>query len=203
MPSTLYDLGYIQAGIESLDDYLLSKTLFWPLNAPSPIGEPPFSRLTIGSLLLSFARLGARRLPSAQNAQLTLMESKYNHLSSSKRDAWLRKGQREFLSRLRQWNLYLLDLGQTPDDHIAYYGSEVRIRVILELLASKIDPPAKSYLDKLDELDTILGRILDRKGFIWDLDLANGFDSTHFWYLWGRPNFSDLELEGYLKYPNM
>ena len=34
-------------------------------------------------------------------------------------------------------DLYLHDLRQTPANHIAYYGSEVRIRVILDLLIKK------------------------------------------------------------------
>jgi CheY-like chemotaxis protein len=194
MPSALYDLGYIQVSIESLSDFLVSKNLFWPLNVPPPFGEPPFARLTLGGLLLSFARLRSRRLLPSQFAKLHSLESKYNHLISRMRNAWLKKAQREFLSRLRQWDLYLLDLSQTPDDHIAYYGSEVRIRVILELLAPKIDPPAESYLEKLDELDNFLRKILDREEFIWEPDLAEGFDSNVFWYLWGSPNIMDLEL---------
>lgn len=194
MPSVIYDLGYIQAGIDSLDDFLLSKNLFWPLTVAPPIGESPFPRLTLGGLLLSLTRLHARELIPSQRAKLNTLEFQYGHISYVRRGAWQRKGRREFLSRLRQWRIYLQELRQTPADHVPYYGNEVRTRVIMDLLIKRIDPLTNQYLDELSVLDTLLGTILDPKGFIWDPELIEGFPSKTFWYLWGQPKILDLDF---------
>lgn len=36
-----YHLRYLEAGASALKDYLLSKELFWPVDAAAPITTPP------------------------------------------------------------------------------------------------------------------------------------------------------------------
>ena len=57
MKSFEYDLRYIQAGLDSIEEYLLSDEVFWPLSAHPPEGAPEYPRLTLDGLLLSKARL--------------------------------------------------------------------------------------------------------------------------------------------------
>jgi hypothetical protein len=85
-------------------------------------------------------------------------------------------------------------LRETPNDHIAYYGNEVRARVIMDLLNPKIEPLDDKYIEKLNELDTFLAKILAQDEFIWEPDLSNGFNPDNYWYLWGRPSIIDLEF---------
>ena len=62
MTSAVYELGYLKAGIEILEDYLLSDDLYWAIGASPPPGEPAFRQLTLGGLLLSEQRLLGRQL---------------------------------------------------------------------------------------------------------------------------------------------
>ena len=60
MSSARYDFGYFQAGVELLDDYLLSPQIYWTLGARPPAREPVYPQLTLGGLLLTGAKLRAR-----------------------------------------------------------------------------------------------------------------------------------------------
>ena len=39
MPTIEYDLGYLQAGLDLLETYLISKSLFFAIGAQSPSGD--------------------------------------------------------------------------------------------------------------------------------------------------------------------
>ncbi len=54
MPTPAQDLSFFQAGLESLETYLLSEGLFWPLAGDLP-------RLTVGGMLLAGKRIEALR----------------------------------------------------------------------------------------------------------------------------------------------
>ena len=70
MKSFDYDLRYFKAGVEELQDYLLSDNMFWSLDAKTEVNEPVFPNLTLGNLLLAEKRLRARHLTLEQEAQL-------------------------------------------------------------------------------------------------------------------------------------
>ena len=70
MASIEYDLGYLSEGLVSLERYLLSDEIYWNMRAPSPPGEPAYPLLSLGGLLLSKARLEARRLSMEQSGKL-------------------------------------------------------------------------------------------------------------------------------------
>jgi len=57
-----YDLRYLKAGVEELEQYLLSSQLYWPVHVVTPTGETPYPRLTPGELLLAREKLRARSL---------------------------------------------------------------------------------------------------------------------------------------------
>jgi hypothetical protein len=71
MPSFEYDAGYLEAANELLEDYLLSKEIYWKLNASSPPGEPGYPSLTLGAMLLAAERLQARQLTPDQSQEFS------------------------------------------------------------------------------------------------------------------------------------
>ncbi|HEX7973485.1 MAG TPA: hypothetical protein VF498_03680, partial [Anaerolineales bacterium] len=74
MPSVEYDLRYLQAGVETLEDYLLSSSVFWNIGASPPHGEPAYPQLTLGGLMLSKLRIHARPLTPEQSAELATID---------------------------------------------------------------------------------------------------------------------------------
>ncbi len=184
--SLAYDLGYIEAGLEELESYLLGNDLFWPLNAPSPIGEPPFGQLTLGGLLLAVARLGPRAESPQQRAQTESLIARLGALRTKWRVAWEEKSAWEFRSRLRQWGQYIHETQGDLPEHGVYYAQEVRLRVLMELLLKATGQPEPAGLQMLAMLDTILRGWLIVGDFLWGEDLRAGFPRETYWYLWGN-----------------
>ncbi len=187
MTSVDFDLGYLQSSVEELESYLLSAELFWPLMGASPAGEPAYPRLTLGGVLLAQARSRARDLPPHDETRLIALECRIQDAKSKWRLAWSRKAAQEFRSRQRQWGNYLHDLSTNPDAHQPYYPSEVRIRVMMQLLLPEVEPPEEVDQDALLQMDQVLQRIFHPGDFIWDEDLSRFFTRSTYWYLWGMP----------------
>jgi len=194
MSSAAFDFRYLKAGIHEVEPYLLSKNLFWPLSSPPPAGEPQYPRLTLGGLLLSDARMRARYLHPSQTHDLESLESMLDHWRMTWRTSWERKAQREFKSRLRQWDLYLNELVYKPEVHIPYYDNEVRIRVLIELLLPEINLIEDEFTNKLLNLDGFLKSNLVPGEFIWEDELKSGFDNNVYWYLWGMPEIDQISV---------
>jgi hypothetical protein len=88
---------------------------------------------------------------------------------------------------MRQWQLYLGELRQEPESHASFYASEVRIRVMVELLKKELPTQADEILDSLGAMDGILRMFFKRGDFIWETELSSGFPPDPFWFLWGSP----------------
>lgn len=101
MPSVEYDLQYLQAGITTLEKYLLSGELYWPTDATAPAGEPPYPRLTLESLLLSYERLQAQALSLTQEASLAQYKQQLHTIRLHWLSAWRKKATRSFHSRIK------------------------------------------------------------------------------------------------------
>ena len=187
MPSVIYDLEYITAGGESLETFLVTKSLFWPIHRSAPAGEPTFPRLTLGGLLLSIARLESRQLPFTESHQFDVLKMGLNNIRTSRSNAWERKAKREFQSRLRQWQQFLTEIMQNPETFIVHYESEVRIRVLLDLLGTDTRSCYDNVSDQVDQLDLLLRSVFQAGKFIWEDEISTGFNPTQFWYLWGKP----------------
>lgn len=189
MPSTEYDLRYFEAGTDELKSYLLSKELFWPLGLPSPTGEEPYPRLTLGNLMLSQTRLLARKdagaLNVAQESERTRLENEIESLHKEWRTAWEKKAGSEFSSRLRQWKDYLAEIVDAPSSHSGYYSSQVRLRVILEILKDHLGAELPAELSLLPKLDTRLRAVFKPGSFLWDEEIISGFPEAEYWFLYG------------------
>ena len=172
MPTPQQDQRYFQAGIQELKEYLLSKTLYWPLSAPMP-------RLTIGGLLLAQKRLQTHEDGSIHlDAQLDAMRTKW-------RVAWEGKASQEFGARFDLWKNYLADYRAEPARYAEYYVHEIRWRVMLILLQGELssNPPETEILIALDKM---LRAKFVSNDFIWDKDLEAGFPQDDFWFLYGN-----------------
>ena len=179
-----YELSYIQASLEELEAYLLSKDLFWPVTAPAPVG--PLPKLTIGNLLLSLNYLkgysDARKLDTVQRSTYVGLERLVEAHQQKWTVAWQTKAAHEFQSRLRQWIHYLNDFEKNEDANAPFYQTEIRNRVLLEILREHAPEDAQNALDKLDIL--LRGRFKPND-FIWEPQIQSAFPKKDFWFLYG------------------
>ena len=187
MPNPYFDLKYASAGLAALKGYLLTKELFWPISL-SAAGQGSISpKLTAGNLLLTFTRLLAyyksRTLDAVQQSEFTRLEREFDALKRKWQVAWEEKANREFASRLRQWSHYLDEFSLNPDAQAPYYRSEVRLRVLLELLKDDLGEVPQEDLSVLDE--SLRAQFIEGD-FIWDEGLADGFPQDNYWYLYGQ-----------------
>jgi hypothetical protein len=186
MPSAEYDLEYLRAIVEGLEDYLLSKELYWSLGVAAPRGEPAFPPLTLGGLLLAQARLHARDLAPGQRDQLVLLEERVDGIRSRWRVAWGRKAAHDFRARLNLWRDFLEEYRQNTQGNVDRYAYEVGRRVMLHLLAPEAEsiPPTEAEL--LAGLDRLLRAVFVPGDFVWEAELAGGFPLEVYWYLYGQ-----------------
>ena len=164
-----HTLRFLRAAVPQLKDYLLSNEIFWNL------GFDP--QLTLGNLLLAEAEAKAGGELSAADRQLLA------DISAQKKEwqsAWQKKAEREFASRLRQWSNYITELTEKRNHHASAYKSEVRLRVLLELLAEE----APSLRSQLATEDSKLKALTTPGDFTWASDLEVVFPKSQYWFLW-------------------
>lgn len=190
-----YDLRYLKAGVEELEQYLLSSQLYWPVHVVTPTGETPYPRLTPGELLLAREKLRAHSLSPGYNDEVTSpvqakidrLEGDFEVIRSKWRGNWGKKAAQDFSSRLVLWRNFLGDYRKVPDDQAPFYAYEVRTRVILQLLEPEAVGIPAAELDMRTGLDTLLRAILVPGEFIWEAALEAGFPKADYWYLYAQP----------------
>lgn len=154
-----------------LQDYLLSDELFWPLSGNLP-------RLTPGSLLLSLEFAKVSFPYEAERFQLN-----FNLVRSKWKEAWIKKCDREILNRIRLWSQYLQEATGDSSYSMESYRTQVRGRVIVQLLLSESNRTIENK--ELQELENKLRRRLIPGEFIWDHIFENSFPSSNYWFLYG------------------
>ena len=178
------ELGYLRAGLEDGRAYLLSDQLFGLL-AVGPASGGEYPALTLGSLLLSLTRLKAQAVRPGQYLEVQKLETELENLRSRWRVAWGRKAAWEFRSRIKQWETYLNEVRQASEKYAGYYRYEVRLRVILALLAPEAEGLEPAYLEFLAGLDAIVEARFVRGDFIWEAECQPGFPEPGYWFLYG------------------
>lgn len=184
MPTIDYDLRYLRAGVDLLENYLLSEDVYRPIGVRAPRGQPPYPQLTLGWLLLFARRIATANLTPAQQAEADRLNSLVDGLHTRWRAAWEKKASREFSVRLVQWGNFLQDYRDAPEANYDRYGYEANRRVILQLLGTEASISEHDQ-EMLDGLDSILEAYLLPGDFIWDPGLMDGFPQPVFWYLYG------------------
>lgn len=186
MISAEYDLRYLRAGLDILEDYLKSDELYWSIGAQAPAGTPPYPQLTLGAMLLARERASARVISPAEQTELAQVSGRLDGIERKWRAAWEKKAGHEYRSRLTLWGNFLEDYRENRAANFDRYAYEVRRRVQLHLLdASARDlPPAEVGL--LAKLDLILKAVWMPGDFIWSSELASAFPQPTYWYLYGH-----------------
>ncbi len=179
--SVFYDLQYYRTAIAELEEYLLSGLRDWPILI-SPPNSPPYPRLSPGAMLISRIRLHPSRLNSEQIVNLQELDRQKDTVCERWQSAWRGKMNLDFDMNLALWQNYL----QEGQDQAAYYHTEVRQRVILDLLIAEMHSAPHPSLGRLSGLDARLGKTFVNGDFIWQNDLRPAFPNVRFWYLYGR-----------------
>ncbi len=179
------DWIFLRAALPELQAYLLSQDIYRPLNLParSPYGVH-LPQLTIGTLLLSLARLSALELNSEQRAELDDIVRQVEAVRNEWRAAWGRKAAREYSSRLNLWSQYVRDLQVDLRANAAFYPNEARHRAILRLLVPEmLEGIPQDEVEQINELDEILRRLSQPGPFIWESEVESAFPWDGFWFL--------------------
>jgi hypothetical protein len=187
VPSAEYDLRYLQAGLEELEDYLTSGGLYWSVGVQPPTGEPSYPSLTIGNLLLALERLRGKVLPPDVEADRVMIERHLTQTRNRWRTAWGSKAHRELRARLNLWRDFLEEYRRDPGANIDRYAYEVHRRVELELLWREVDAILIQDQEFLSGLDRILEAVFVKGEFIWEPAIQNAFPPQPYWYLYGKP----------------
>lgn len=186
VPSAEYDLGYLKAAIPILENYLLSKDLYWSLADNPPRGELAYPQLTLGNLFQFHARLNARQLAFDQQAEFERLDNQLWAIATRWRLAWETKAKREFSARLRLWRDFLEEYRSDPENHADRYAYEVGRRVQLTLLGEQTREIPEAERELLAGLDRLLEAMFVPGSFVWDDELTKGFPVPPYWYLYGR-----------------
>ena len=186
MQSAEYDLKYLQAAVNQLEDYLLSEVLFWPIGVREPAGTPPYPKLTLGGLLL--ARIRARTMLNSQqdNIKFEQLDTDINQVRTKWTVNWGEKAAREFQVRLTLWRNYIEEYRVDPDSQYDRYAYEVSRRVQLELLSHETKSIPSAGFELLKNLDSFLQTTFVPGHFIWENYLIPGFLADPYWYLYGN-----------------
>jgi len=164
--SVASESSFLRTGLSQLKDYLLSGEIFWNLGGSR--------QLTLGNLLLAKAYLdGVGKLPDIEAKELAALKREWG-------SAWEKKAEKEFGARLRQWTQYLRELSEQPSQHAAYYATEVRVRALLEVLASEAPGPR----GQLTAADSQLKTLTASGDFVWGAEAAAAFPKGKYWFLW-------------------
>jgi hypothetical protein len=186
MKSVEYDLGYVRAGLEVLEKYLLSDDVFWPMNATPPQGEPDYPKLTLDGVLLACTRLKAYQLPFEQEGDVEMLLADLELNRTRWRVAWEKKARQCLQVRLRMWGNYLQEYKDNPLDNADRYGYEVRLRTMIELARNEYQAQQVSEGESISRLDAFLRRTLTPAGFIWEEEVQSGFPRDRYWFLYGK-----------------
>lgn len=184
MPSVEYDLGYLESALILIEKYLLSKEVYWKLNANSPPGDPSYPSLTLGSVLLFKAHIQHRELIDSQSKRKNSVEIELDRIRTKWRTAWGNKAREEFRLRLDLWRNFVEEFRHDPPENHDRYAYEVSRRVMLQLLEGEAYDIPVAQRKMLTGLDRILSGLMITGDFVWEAELAPGFPPESYPYLY-------------------
>jgi hypothetical protein len=182
-----YYRTFIKEALEQLEIYLLSDQVYWPVNILTPAGQPSYPKLTAGNMLYFLACLTTQAATPTQQTKVQQLKSRLYALTTHWHSAWQTKIAQEYASRLRQWTNYLNELDNDPEKHADFYHTEVRLRLLLELLKQETE----MELEDLASVDALLKKYFEKGEFIWEDSEAAAFPSQLYWFLYGSVKEAD------------
>ena len=99
MSDAEYDLRYLRAGIDMLEDYIQSSELYWSIGINADAGQTPYPEMTLGGMLLFLQRAKARNLTPQQQSEFSKIATKQNAIRSRWRAVWGKKATQAFRAR--------------------------------------------------------------------------------------------------------
>lgn len=179
------DIFYLQGAVSLLEKFLLSTELVWRMDARPAPGEGALPSLSLEGVLLACARLRAGVLPMEQQFPAERLVREIEAILQRWQTAVEGKARRTFRTRLNRWKDFLDDYKADPEGNFDRYPYEVRLRVMLELLAERANQLAPAEHSLLAMLDISLQAIYQPGEFIWEAGLERSFPAKPFWYLYG------------------
>ena len=181
-----YDLQIAEAMAEEIPRYLQYDGLFYPLS------QADYPRLTLGNYLLRQHRLVALAdqldeeiVVRINNITTQFQTSIHDHVISVEQHA-----NQELQTRVNQWDTYLTELSDSPEEYEAYYSTHATDRTILEVIFEFMKPPYRPDLrakKELELLDYVLHGKWDDGTFIWPEIWQYAYPSDQYWWLYGCP----------------
>ncbi|MHC1785325.1 MAG: hypothetical protein AB9891_21690 [Anaerolineaceae bacterium] len=188
MQPVAQDLKFIETACQSLNDYLLSDLLYWPMDDQPASGGISASRATLGLLYLVVEHIRSRTLNTDQAEKLALAQVEIEKVHRKWKVAWEKKVAAEFKTRLKAWRNFLTEVRSDGKELTARYRTEVRNRVILQLLLLDLAADETGQVLALYNVDELLKSKLEEGVFVWDADLQPVFPEEKFWFLYRNLN---------------
>jgi hypothetical protein len=189
MQPVAQDLKFVESTCQGLNDYLLSDSLYWPIDDQPASGGISASRTTLGLLYLIIEHVRGKTLSEEQAERLASAQGEIERVHRKWKVAWEKKVAGEFKTRLRAWHNFLTEVRSDGKELRARYKTEVRNRVILQLLLLDLASDETSLVLAMYNTDEWLKSELDDDGFIWDAELQTVFPEEKFWFLYRNLNF--------------
>ncbi len=179
------DWAFIRSAVESLQDYLLSSELYWPLFIhPKEKVTGNLLQLTLGNLLLTQARLQGYPWPPNQLTELNAAATSIGQTREKWKSAWLKKAAREIPARISLWQSYVDELCDQPRAKVANYPFQVRWRTAVHFLENELAGKSEIDLGQLRDTDLRLKKISRPASFVWEAEIEPAFQKETFWYLY-------------------
>lgn len=175
------DLLYLQSSMPYLEDFLIGRDIFVHLDVPQSVhGALIPSRLSLGGVLLARARLA-----SVQPPGFTSLDAHMTTLRSRWRVNWETKAAQELPERVRLWSNALGELLSDQESARRAYPREVRMRVMIQLLADELSTIPQAVQAEVNAMDATLRAVFHPGEFCWDMELVAGFQKEKYWFLYG------------------
>lgn len=179
-----------QAMLDEMEDLLLSREVFWPLDASAATRSDQFPKLSIGAFLLTTDQLAsqANEMSPEQINTFQALGEAYAQVSSKWPANLGKKAVAEMRQRANLWRAYLQELADNPS-MAENYAQEVKNRVLLE----RLQEPAQGaeglqeVRDRIQDLDSLLRSRFQPGNFIWDPRLLGSYSDDRYWFLAGHP----------------
>ena len=184
-------LAFLQLLLDSLEPYLLSKEMFWPLEPGAGLPSEMPARLSLGILAFTLDGLASQEshLPVAPRRELLRLKRLWETHQTNWRAAVERKSTQESRARLSLWSAYLDELDEAEAAR-EDYPHEVRQRVMIARLSgwSGEGPEAGRNAERTRSLDARLKGRFETGPFVWEALLEQVYPASDFWFLYGRPS---------------
>jgi hypothetical protein len=182
------DLKFIESAAQSINDYVLSDLLYWPMDVePASLGIGA-SRTTLGLLYLLIEYIRLKPLNEDQSERFAIAQAEIQKVHRKWKVAWEMKAVEEFKARTRQWYNFLKEGLENSAELKTRYHVEVRNRVILQLLLLDLPEKETGLVLALQSMDESVKGLLAKGDFIWSEDLKPVFPEDKFWFLYRMIN---------------